>query len=64
VVVQLIKTVHHKMGGCRVDSRWGPWIFSSDLILPSAFVALGSTQSLTEMGVKVSWCIELTMLLS
>jgi hypothetical protein len=46
-VAQLVEAQRYKMEGRRFDSRWGHCDFS--LILPAA-MALGSTQSLTELS--------------
>ena len=40
-VVQLVAALRYKIGGLRFDSRQGPWKFSSDVIIPSAFSSSG-----------------------
>ena len=36
-VPQLVEALGHKTGGSGLDSRYGPWKYSSDLVLLSAF---------------------------
>jgi hypothetical protein len=65
----LTKTVSYEMGGPGFDSLWGCWKFSSDLILLFAFIGLkvhlasdrNEYQGIS-LGVKCSWCVELTTL--
>ena len=38
-MTQLVEALRHKPGYPAFDSRWGPWTFSSDLILLSAFTS-------------------------
>lgn len=36
-MLQLVEALGHKTGGSGLDSRYGPWKYSSDLVLLSAF---------------------------
>ena len=57
-VAQLVEALHNKPEGRGFDSRWCRWIFS--LTYPSGrTMALGLTQSLTEMSTRnVSWGVK------
>jgi hypothetical protein len=55
-----------RWGGPGLDSQWGPWKFSNDLILLSAFNSPGVQSSCTRneyqgisLGVKCGRCVEL-----
>jgi hypothetical protein len=47
----MVEALGHKTGGSGLDSRYGPWKLSSDLVLLSAFSS-PDTQPLIEMKTR------------
>jgi hypothetical protein len=68
-VSQLVEAPHHKKGGPGLDTRWGPWKFSSDRILLSVFCSpvvysASNRYDYQEvfLGLKCGWRVGLTTL--